>query len=186
MCPPAHVHRCGCAISAQSPVRKLFPFFYSVCVFSTRLLCWTSSVTARRSMDWDCSSKSTVCSGIAAWAPQTETIPHLFVLPCVFSVYTSFQTMWIKLRAIFKIWFYSNSVLLLSYFCYFLIVFKHRIGDCLTCSFQRAMNKRSKTSFLRVVAFLPVNTEGEGCLSWVCHFVCLCIKFHLSFITLSC
>lgn len=32
---------------------------------------------------------------------------------------------------------------------------------------------------------LPVNAEGESCLSWVCRFVCLYIKFCLSFITLS-
>lgn len=32
----------------------------------------------------------------------------------MFSIYTSFQTMWTKLHAIFKIWFYSNSVLLYS------------------------------------------------------------------------
>lgn len=137
MCPLAHVHRCGCATSAQSPGRKLFLSF-SVCVFSTRLLCWKSSVTAWRSVEWDYSSKSILCSGIAAWAPPTETIPHLFILPCMVSIYTSLQTMWTKLHAIVQILFYSNSVLLVSYFWFFFYYFQILHGSLLYLFFPKS------------------------------------------------
>lgn len=69
--------------------QETLPFF-SVCLFSTRWLCWTSSVTGRRSVEWDCSGESTDCCGIAACAPHTEAIPHLYFHPSLYLFYLYF------------------------------------------------------------------------------------------------
>lgn len=89
VCPAAHTRRCGCAISVCSHGRKLFPFFCA-CMDSTRFLCWTSSATGRRGVEWDCSSKSIGCCGIAAGAPHTEAIPHLCFHPSLYLFYLYF------------------------------------------------------------------------------------------------
>lgn len=45
----------------------------------------------------------------------------VFLLLCIFSIYASVQMKRTKLRVILKMWVHSSTVLLLSYFWFFLL-----------------------------------------------------------------